>query len=211
MKYAPYVWVIVSAVMAGVTTVPVDGAPWTKYFDLDAFEEAAGPLTPIDFTGFEDGTIIGEQYSDLGITWVEEDEALLPHIDTTDDPGGANWPDGAGLVSDVYSGLWDMYIVFDEPIRAFGYMQLAGSVTLDFLDANGEPLFTTIAATVFPFVGFETGLDFSAIRIRGDGQAHLDNIYFRTIPAPPGLAIFGVLLFRRGRRRHSRSPMCQHD
>jgi hypothetical protein len=58
-----------------------------EFEDKDEWEAAAGPLTTIDFTGFESGTIITTQYIDLGVLFTDGDDTIHPGDYFQDDWG----------------------------------------------------------------------------------------------------------------------------
>ena len=163
--------------------------------DFEGWQAATGAYETIDFTGFQFGTIITDQYSDQGVTF----------LDGTDFVKGSKtsilFPlDGWGL--DVGgSGT----LQFSTPQYSFG-LHHPGTLRIDLfwqgelvyhsppLPGGGPGWFVGVVSTT----PFDKALIYDV-----DGGLSVDNIYFG-IPAPAaGLLLLGLPL-AAGRRRRGR-------
>ena len=80
-------FVITTLVLAATVAwavAPSLHAEVTEYEDKSAREASVGDYTTIDFTGFEWGTIITDQYADLGVFFTDGDDKIV-HGDPIDD------------------------------------------------------------------------------------------------------------------------------
>ncbi len=165
--------------------------------DREAWMEAAGSFTTIDFTGYPRGTIVTDQYEDLGITfgpfqmYVQQTSSAFPS-------------DGFGL-----SGVGNSPIGFSffEPQTWVG-VDYPGGAQIE-LYSQGELIYQSgfyLPPGDSNFLGVLSPAPFDMVIVRcpaGAGQANIDNLYFG-VPAPSALSILGMALWRRrGRRRAS--------
>jgi hypothetical protein len=178
----------------GVPTAMADVIEFEE--DKEGWEAAVGEFTTIDFTEYPSGTWVFEQYSHLGVHFVDGADIiqccsfeLYPE-------------DGAGL-----DGNAEVRITFDEPISyiaadypgiLFFRLYSGGelSYSSDWLGGSGPG----------HFGGFVSDHGFDEIRIIDPvgGNVNIDNIYFGPPIPGPGVVIVlaaGALTCARGRRR----------
>jgi hypothetical protein len=169
----------------------------TEYIDPDAWGDAAGPFTTIDFTGFPDGTIIVEQYADQGIHFTDGID-VIHHV-------AAYVNDGQGLI-----GAFDeIAVAFDQPMYTIA-VDFPGFVQFELFD-QGELIYTSTIFTqglVGNFAGLVSTRPFdAAIILDPTGGVSIDDLHFGPpIPGPASAALLTMALVAAPcRRRHPRS------
>lgn len=161
-------------------------AGFTYFTQFTAWQQAAGPMTTIDFVQPVTSTIT-DDYSSLGVLFTEGNDVAGPMLQT---PTGDGW----GL----YGGSGNtITIQFTQPVFALAFHK-PGSFQYNVY--AGDTLLVTDSA-VAPFRGITSTIAFDRI-VCYDGST-IDNLYFGPpIPAPGAAALLGVSILRsRGRRR----------
>jgi hypothetical protein len=160
-------------------------ADFTYFFQLPAWQQAAGPTTTIDFVQ-PVPTLITDDYASLGVLFTEANDYAAPMLNT---PSGDGW----GLYSGPDSSIT---IQFTQPVYALAF-HVPGS--FDYKVYSGDTLLLVDAA-VNPFRGITSTVAFD--RIVCYGGSAIDNLYFGPpIPAPGTLALAAVLLLGPRRLR----------
>ena len=172
---------------------PAARAGVTVLQDFALWQQATGPHTTLDFTGFPNNTFITDQYADLGVTFLDGNDVITG-------PSSLVFPlDGWGL--DVNDSAT---MAFAQPIYSFGIyfpgdlrIKLLLSGELVYLSpflGQGEPSFVGLLSTE----PFDSVVIFDSL----DNQLDVDNIYFG-VPAPAGAVVLalGVPALRPRRRR----------
>ena len=174
-----------------------------EFDDKGAWIDATGgDFTTIDFTGFPSGTVITNQYIDLGLIF---------------DSGDPNYIQGPlnGYVNDDWGldGRDEVIIEFAQPIQWFG-MDFPGNLHIQLIRDGevGEPIYFG-AGGVGNFGGVIADQPFDGVRIHDYGgfeNTNLDDIFFGPpIPGPgahAALAITGLARAqRKPRQLHARS------
>ncbi len=140
--------------------------------DREAWMAEAGSFTTIDFTGYPHGTIVTDQYEDLGITfgpfqmYVQQTSSAFPS-------------DGFGL-----SGVGNSPIGFSffEPQTWVG-VDYPGAVQLE-LYSQGELIYQSgfyLPPGDSNFLGLLSPAPFDMVIVRNPtrgGQGNIDNLYF---------------------------------
>jgi hypothetical protein len=96
--------------------------------DPDGWFGAVGAVTTIDFTGFPNGWIITDQYSDLGINFVDGNDQFFFTPSFVNDNWGAN-------------GNGDLTVVFDTP-QAYIAAEFPGFLRIE-LFSQGESVYVS--------------------------------------------------------------------
>ena len=194
-------WLVLAASSAQAATVQV-------FFDRQAFEAAAGPLTVEDFNDFTADASFG------AASGVLQPLQVGPFSLSSDRGGNANRVDaqvnGSGAPNldsnrvdetpfvrvQETAGNNDFFIDFDDPIFAFGtdvasYSNRQTDILLSF---GIEPAFRLdgddAANEIIDFVGFVTDVAFSQIAVvrdGGDNTFGLDNFAFSTTNSLTGV------------------------
>ena len=81
--------ILISLLPASLTVSPAHGDV-TEFTDKDEWIAAVGPFTTIDFTGFPDGTLITDQYADLGVIFTGGTENIFLNNSFPNDGAGLN-------------------------------------------------------------------------------------------------------------------------
>ena len=161
-----------------------------EFTDKDEWIAAVGEFTTIDFTGFEVGTFITDQYADLGILFTDGNDTIH-HT-------GSFVNDGAGL-----DGNGDIAVAFDTPQLWIG-VDFPGFLDIE-LYYQGKLFHTGVFG--FGGVGNFGGLlstqpfDAAVLAEVGGFEAAIDDLHFG-VPAPGSFALLalGALTQRRRRR-----------
>ena len=162
----------------------------TQYEDKSAWEADVGDYTTIDFTGFDWGTIITDQYADLGVLFTDGDDKIV-HGDPID-----NW---------ALDGKDSVTIRFDHPQLWFG-VDYPGAMQISFY-RNNEWVYTSsqFGGTGGPyFAGVVLSETFNEVILEDwfIAPVFLDNVYFG-VPAPGAWCLMAIAgLAGRRRRRH---------
>jgi hypothetical protein len=189
---------IQAILLTACLTVSAAHADVFEFTDKDEWIAAVGPFTTIGFTGFPDGTLITDQYADLGVIFtggtenVFLSENLFPN-------------DGAGLIA-----VGVIAMEFATP-QAWIAVDFPGAVQFE-LFRGGEPIYKS-SDFLGGGVGFFAGLlttelfDSAVIDDPIDNVVAIDDLHFG-VPAPPTLLLLalGGLL---GKRRRD-LPQGQH-
>ncbi len=139
-----------------------------EYTDSAAFDAAAGLTDVIDFLGFNDGTLITDQYAYLDAEFTDGDDAVA-------NDAGTYLRDGAG------SNLnGTATVLFEEPRTAVG-IHYPGALTISLLDINGNVFYTSAqfgSSGTGLFGGITSATPFYGIVIDDpvDGNAYIDDI-----------------------------------
>ena len=163
------------------------------YFDFAEWQAALPSFTTIDFTGFEKGDDIFDQYADQGVLFPGDNFILLSE---------SNFPnDGAGLHSGTFTE--QIEVSFLEPQYALG-THFVGDNQFELFFA-GQSIFTSLLYEGPPgtFVGLISEQPFDAALILDpeDPVVVIDDLHFG-VPAPGALTALGfAALTGLGRRR----------
>lgn len=175
-------WAAANGAHAGVTT----------FTDKDQWTAAVGNFTTIDFTGFQSGTFITDQYAELGVLLTDGDD----FVEGSDPVIFPN--DGWGM-----NGIHDITVVFDSPQRYIA-VDYPGFIRFELFQQG--TLINTITFPGFGGFGNFAGLISlepfdSAVLIDWIGiAAEIDDLHFG-VPAPPALALMGLGALCQLRRR----------
>jgi len=165
-----------------------------EFFDFEEWENAAGEFTFIGFTEYPQGTILTDQYADLGITFPEANATVVE--------SDFLFEDGHALGVDGPAGFDNIWVEFEEPVTAIG-ATFPGGLQIEMF-SNGESLNEPDSFSG-GFLGYVSDEPFdSAILVDPTGGTFIDNLYFAPpIPAPGVLGGFAIaaLCFHRRRRR----------
>ena len=187
-------FVLVTALGLGLGPASSASGEITRFANRAEWEAAVGPFTTVDFTGFPHGTVVTEQYANLGAHFTDANDTIYynPSSFYNDDYG----LDGNG----------DITVAFDQPIfwiavdypglmqfKLFSGGELA--YTSSEFGMGGAGLFAGLLSTE-PFD--------AAVLIDPAGEAEIDDLHFGPpIPAPPALALLALAAARPGRRRRA--------
>ncbi len=173
--------IVIMSSMVSLTANSV--AEVIEYEDKSAWEDAVGDFTTIDFTGFPLGTIITDQYSDLGVIFTDGDDLI--YLDEF------LFPDGSGLVGSMGEG--PITVEFDNPQNWIA-VDYPGVVRFE-LFSSDVLIYTSIwfsGGGQLPFAGLISSDTFDAAVISTIGYAvTIDDLHFGA--AVPGTGS-GVLL-----------------
>jgi len=192
------IYVLLSAfLIASITSATIAGVQ--EFFDFEEWQNAAGDFTSIGFTEYPEGTILTDQYADLGITFPEANATVVE--------SDFLFEDGHALGVDGPSGFDDIWVEFDEPITAIG-VDFLGGIQFE-LFTNGKSIYTSswfpVVGGGTEFTGLVSDKPFDKARIFDpEGGTFIDNLYFAPpIPSPGVLGGFAIaaLCFHRRRRR----------
>ena len=175
-----------------------------EFTDPLAWQEAVGPFTTIDFTGFPDGTFITDQYADLGVLFVGGNENIF-----VNDFLFPN--DGAGL----FGGGLAIAVAFDTP-QAWIAVDFPGLIQFELFSA-GELIYTSSEFGIGG-VGNFAGLvatelfDLAVMSDPSDTDVFVDDLHFG-VPSPGAIALLalGGLFFTRRRRSGVTGPASTED
>ena len=162
------------------------------FYDFEGWEAAIGDYTTIDFTGFENGEVLSDQYADLGV--VSPTGNAVIRRQTLAFP-----TDWWGVSSTFGPGI---NLAFDTPQRWIA------------ADFPGDIAFRLFSDEVFVeevrvwgggagnFGGIISDVSFDRVEIIDfvDGIVLVDNIYFG-VPAPGAIGLLTLTLLVGPRRR----------
>lgn len=161
-----------------------------------AWFNAAGPISEVDFTGFAPNTIITNQYAHLGVTFTDGTDRI--HF------AGSYLEDGVGL-----NGAFDeSSLAFAQPMHTLAF-DYPGNIQF-VLYSGAQAIFDSgivFGGGAGAFVGIISTQSFDSVEITDPTLGLVyDTLYFGApIPAPAGLAaLLAGLLARPGRRRPTR-------
>ena len=83
-----------------------------EFLDPSEWQSAVGPFATIDFTGFPKGTLITDQYADLGVTFVEGNDTINFAPSFINDGSGL---DGNGATIAIAFDRPQMWMAVDYP------------------------------------------------------------------------------------------------
>ncbi len=187
---------LVAALLAGLVSTHAR-ADVIEFIDKDKWFAAVGEVTTIDFTGFEKGTLITDQFAELGVVF----NGLGHFIDQDD----VTYEDGWGLfrVGDPSNPI---DLSFTTP-QSWIAVDFPGAVQFE-LFSQGRLIYTSngFSDEGDPpgFAGLVSTELFDAVLITDPrGDVFIDNLHFG-VPAPGTLALLGLAAAfpRRRRRRH---------
>jgi len=119
------VFILNASLLADVTEFDEDFAGW---------QNAAGDFTFIGFTEYPQGTILTDQYADLGIVFPEANAAVIE---------SDSFEDGQGIFRDTPSGFDNIWVEFDQPITAIA-VDFPGLIQFE-LFSNGNSIYLSNA------------------------------------------------------------------
>jgi hypothetical protein len=161
-------------------------AAFTEYTDPVEWQNAVGDYETITFTEFPVDTLLGDQYSDLGVHFTDGNDYIYQAAAFDSDMRGV---DGNGNITLAFDTP-QQWIAVDYP----GFIQIE-------LYKDAALLYQSSIFVHESFAGLLSAQAFdTAVLIDPAGEAEIDNLYFG-VPAPSGLAVFGAFLALGGRRR----------
>jgi hypothetical protein len=193
MSLIPVRFHALRCLVAIATMTSTSAADVEIYYDKADWEAAVGAYTTIDFTGFPEGTLITDQYADLGVLFTDGNDFI--DLNDTAFPN-----DGAGLLGNMFD---DIELAFDQPTSWLG-LEFPGGLWLR-LYRDGELMYTSPVFDGAYFTGLVSSEPFDAVDIidvSGESVA-IDDLHFGPpIPAQGALALLAVAgLTRRTRGR----------
>jgi len=167
------------------------------FSDNEKWQNNTDGFTFIGFTEYPQGTILTDQYADLGVTFPEANAAVLE--------SDFLFEDGHGIFRDTPSGFDNIWVEFDEPVTAIA-VDFLGLIQFElFTDDKSIHLSNPYSDNGGGFAGLISEQSFDKARIFDPGGVTaIDNLYFGPpIPAPGVLGGFAIaaLCFHRRRRR----------
>lgn len=192
MKF-PHAVTVGFVALAGALPSGAAYADIQAFTDKQAWIDAVGDFNTIDFTGFEEGTIITDQYADLGILFGERDDVI--NFSTDYFPN-----DSWGLVD----GFGPIAITFDTPQRWIGADYVFGLGIFFYVEKELVLVASFDGKGAGNFGGIISDEPFDSLLLVGDpviAAIFIDDLYFG-VPGPGGLAAFivaGVCIPRRTR------------
>jgi hypothetical protein len=185
---------VISASAEGRRTLLPDGMT-TYSGDFAGWSQAAPGFTTIDFTGFDLGTTIYDQYADLGVLFTSIGPPKIAYAPS------ALLQDGWGVDANWHT----LELTFLQPMHAVAwhhnsyFMEIySGTELIAITPFLGSP------AVGQKFGGLTSTIPFDRVRIRTStiSQVWIDNIYFASaIPAPAVWMVFAAIPFGASRRR----------
>lgn len=187
----------VMALLAAPATALAGEADIQQFFFedewLDAIDPLGGGFTTLDFTGFEDGEILSDQYADEGVFFPGQQTVVLWGQSFLNDEWGIGGRGGARVVME-----------FDDPQNWIA-ADYPGTLVISLYQGDallGDFLFPTAGQGLF--AGLVSDAAFDRAELWEPDFVYADDIRFGApIPAPSALLclITGALLPRRSRRR----------
>jgi len=162
-----------------------------EYLEKAEWELAAGDYTTIDFTGFAEGTVITDQYADLGVLFGSD---IVGHL--------SGLPDGAGLFGGGGASS-AIEIWFAQPVTGVA-TDFLGDVLIELYSGNDLVYTSSYFGYFSKFGGLVSTEPFDAAKILDpfDSEVFIDNLYFAPpIPGPSALGLLGVAFVGIVRRR----------
>jgi MYXO-CTERM domain-containing protein len=181
------------AILISIALSPHSLAGVTEYTVQEEWEAAVNNVfTTLDFV-LPDSTIIGEEYADLGVHFLDGNT----HVSGNQ---GANPNDGFGAIGEE----GPIHLIFDQP-QAWIAVEFPGLIQSIELFSAGQLIYTSNSFFGFPTVDLFGGListqHFDEVFIHGNLTVFLDDLHFG-VPGPgalPLLALGGVGGWRRRR------------
>jgi len=175
----------------GLALMPSVSGTVIELHDKDRWVGAVGDFVTVDFTGFAGGTLVTDQYSDLGVIFADGNDRIACCDEIT-------WPnDGAGL-----DGNGNIALLFDRP-QAWIAADFPGYLVVE-LFANGELLDSSGVfgvGGIGNFGGLVSSKPFDTavlMDIPASHEAEIDDLHFGPPPCPADLdadALVGVTDF----------------
>ncbi len=161
-----------------------------EFGDKDEWFADVGPVTTIDFTGFENGVFITDQFEELGVLFTDGDDNIAFSC-----PSLPN--DCWGL-----DGNEGIHLAFLTPQRWIA-VDFPGIVQFE-LYSEGQLIYTSslFGAGVGLFAGLVSTEPFDMARIADpfDDNVAIDDLHFG-VPAPGAIWLFGLAALLPARRR----------
>lgn len=190
-------------------SIPTEGTfadpPDPSDADVATVLDFTGPLTQLDFSGIASGTILTDQFADLGVTWTDGDTLLETDF---------FFPDQVTIEgqADDNAGNDESVISFALPQTAFA-VQFSGDLAVQ-LFSGGEAVSGLVEiqeTSVFPTIirsvaGIVSDTPFDSIvltRINAPtGEAFYQEVFVQNVvPAPGPLTAVGLATVLAARRR----------
>jgi hypothetical protein len=185
----------ISASAEGRRTLLPDGMTFYNG-DFAGWTQAAPGFTTIDFTGFDLGTTIYDQYADLGVLFTSIGPPKIAYAPS------ALLQDGWGVDANWHT----LELTFLQPMHAVAWHH--GPYFMEVY--SGDEMIAMTPSATLPssgqkFGGLISTTSFDRVRIRVPsifGQVWIDNIYFASaIPAPAVWMVLAAIPFGASRRR----------
>ena len=173
-----------SAIVGGVVETE-DREEWIAW---------VGEFGVVDFVGFPEGTLLFDQYADLGVLFTDGN-------DTVD--VNQLFLDGFGAFGGAFGDV-GLTMVFDEPQSWIG-LDYPGIIQFQ-LFRQGEFVYESSVFRAprggIGFAGLISTEPFdAAVVFDPSGDTSIDNVYFGGVPTPMTGTMFGLAAFLRVRRR----------
>ncbi len=191
MRAEARVWVAAGAALLAQTGAAPAGV--LEFSDRDEWFAAVDQVTTIDFTDFPHGTLLSNQYDELGVLFTDRVDIVLCC-------GGAFPNDGAGV-----NGVGSISLAFTAPQYAIA-VDFPGDVMFDLY--NGGELFYTSSQFGGGGIGNFGGListqpfDAAVISDPVDDHVFIDDLHFG-VPGAGAPWLFGAAAFFPRRRRRT--------
>ena len=167
------------AVVLGLSAAGAASPGVLEFEDKDEWLDAVGRFVTVDFSGFEPGTVITDQYADLGVLFVDGFYTIFPFAPIS-------FPeDGWGL-----DGNGDITVLFDTPMAYIG-VDYPGLMQIE-LFSRGRLIYTSSLFSGDPVGNFagliSSELFDSAVLICWAGfEAAIDDLHFGPPDCPADL------------------------
>jgi hypothetical protein len=180
-------------IASAILPATVAGGGIVEFDDKGEWIAAVGGFVTVDFTGFEAGAVITDQYADLGVTFTDGNDRYF----TTPSFVNDNWGvDGNG----------DIVLAFDTP-QAYIGTDFPGFLRIE-LFRDGQSIYLSSLFFGDPtgnFAGLLSDEPFDMAVLMDDpssDEAHIDDLHFG-VPAPGAIWLIGLAALRSaGRRRN---------
>lgn len=165
-----------------------------EFTDANAWQDAVGQVTTIDFTGLPDTTPITDQYSDSGITVDEPAFIFGPTLAAQNDKWGLHGPAGLRLYFDSPQN----WVAIDHPgvaqFELYSEGELVHTSSLFFHGGLGN------------FSGLVSDTSFDEVYIFKpdppyNNNVFIDDLHWGTVPAPGALSLLFIASVLRTRHR----------
>lgn len=193
MKF-PHAVTVGSVALAGALASGAAYADVQAFTDKQAWIDAVGDFNTIDFTGFEEGTIITDQYADLGVFFTDGDDEIGFSAD--------RYPNDNWGLNGNFGGIT---LAFDSPQSWFGADYAFGLGIWFFRDDELVLVASFDGKGGGNFGGIISDEPFDGLFLTGHPAGccpFIDDLYFG-VPGPGGVAVF--IVAGVGRRRRTRS------
>jgi hypothetical protein len=171
---------------------------WFNNAMEDEWWDAVGDVTTIDFTDYPHGTIISDQYADIGVNFEGQNNGIME--------SSVFINDGFGLRG--WGGTW---VHFDEPMNWIS-ADFPGTLlfALFYNDNLIYESFELGGTGTGNFAGLISDKQFDSVYLfrliitdPSDNTVYIDDLHFGalTVPAPGVLSVLAFALFANRRRR----------